>query len=417
MRLPLFAAAIACALTSQADNSPYLSRVLEFQPAPGQFVNTIPEYEPGDDMEAMTAKAAEQICGARQPGMISLGAFGGYVVVAFDHTVVNQHGRYDFQIYGNALQAAGGATGGSAEPGIVMVMADENGNGLPDDVWYELAGCEYRNPGTRHNVEITYHRPDTSREPEIDPDGEKNYDPDPDYRYITDRSYIRFTTDDPSKAEGFISRISFHSQPYWPQWTDATTLSFRGSRLPDNFEELSGTGTNYVQRPYAWGYVDNLPNNSYKGFSIDWAVDADGNPVRLAGIDFIKVYTAVSQQCGWLGESSTEICGGEDLHPDAVYSSAWPDDPIDPDTDYPGGTSASVRTVATPAAFSVLMISEQAITLRLAADATAVITDMAGRTLLTRTLPAGDSTADISGLAPGAYILRAGTDSFKFLKK
>ncbi|MFV0220190.1 hypothetical protein OBK23_11010 [Empedobacter falsenii] len=37
-------------------------------------------------------------------------------------------------------------------------------------------------------------------------------------------------------------------------------------------------------------------------------------PVKLLGIDFIKVYTATNQEAGWLGEISTEVAGAYDLH-------------------------------------------------------------------------------------------------------
>ena len=47
---------------------------------------------------------------------------------------------------------------------------------------------------------------------------------------------------------------------------------------------------------------------------IDWAVDANGNKVHLPGVDFIKIYTGVNQENGWLGECSTEVKGVEDLH-------------------------------------------------------------------------------------------------------
>ncbi|MES1923608.1 hypothetical protein MHBO_005212 [Bonamia ostreae] len=47
---------------------------------------------------------------------------------------------------------------------------------------------------------------------------------------------------------------------------------------------------------------------------IDWAVDSNGNPVELTGVDFVKVYTGQNQQCGWLGETSTEVLGITDLH-------------------------------------------------------------------------------------------------------
>ena len=71
--------------------------------------------------------------------------------------------------------------------------------------------------------------------------------------------------------------------------------------------------------------MDNLPN--YKklapealhnpGFKIDWAVDEQGRHVNLPHIDFIKVYNAMNQYCGRLGETSTEVTGGIDFHPDA----------------------------------------------------------------------------------------------------
>lgn len=67
---------------------------------------------------------------------------------------------------------------------------------------------------------------------------------------------------------------------------------------------------------YDWGYVDNHPNDSVSlvSFNIDWAVDSAGNPVHLPGADFIRVYTAVNQNCGWIGETSTEIIRARDWH-------------------------------------------------------------------------------------------------------
>ena len=84
----------------------------------------------------------------------------------------------------------------------------------------------------------------------------------------------------------------------------------------------------FVQYFFDWGYVDNLPNNPAHtsqegglfnpGFKIDWAVDEQGRHVNLTHIDFIKVYNAINQYCGWVGESSTEVAAGIDFHPDAV---------------------------------------------------------------------------------------------------
>ena len=77
-------------------NSPYISKVYEFRPAPGQFINSITEIDPADSEKAVCDKVLEQIGGDRNPGLISLGAFGGYVVFGFDHPVVNVSNAYDF---------------------------------------------------------------------------------------------------------------------------------------------------------------------------------------------------------------------------------------------------------------------------------------------------------------------------------
>lgn len=309
---------LALAISANA-NSPYLSKVYEFNPAPGQFVNVMPEYEEGDNEASILLKVEEQLCGDKNPGMISLGAWGGYVVFGFDHPVVNVKGEYDFKIYGNAFAATGSSSGGSCEPGIVMVSRDENGNGLPDDEWFELAGSEYHNTSTIHDYKLTYYKP--AFDHVATPDAQD--------KHITDIQYIKWI--DNKGNEGYIKKNTFHRQNYWPEWIEGETLTFEGARLPDNAEDKSGKGTNYVLTFYEYGYVDNQPNATYPGFKIDWAVDKNGNSVYLPVIDFIKVYNAINQSCGWIGETSTEIQGGEDLHPEAVMPSAVEDVNIDKD--------------------------------------------------------------------------------------
>ena len=43
------------------DGSPYVTQVIDYRPAPGQFVNTMPSYEEGDTQETMNAKVLEAI--------------------------------------------------------------------------------------------------------------------------------------------------------------------------------------------------------------------------------------------------------------------------------------------------------------------------------------------------------------------
>ena len=51
-------------------------------------------------------------------------------------------------------------------------------------------------------------------------------------------------------------------------------------------------------------------------FDISWAVDGERRPVDLDFVDFVRVYNGMNQKCGWLGETSTEVSGAEDLHPE-----------------------------------------------------------------------------------------------------
>lgn len=334
--------AITTALSVWA-NHPWLTRVYEYRPAPGQFINTLPVCRVGEPVDSVLARCQASICGhidtttttfhgqtitridtVWAESMISLGGYGGYVIVGFDHPVVNMH-TWDFEIQGNAFVSNRESRGGSSEPGIVMVGVDVNGNGIPDegDSWYELAGSEYNHPKTQHGYTITYYRPDEGKQPtpsRIDPS-------------LNDTTYIRWTSNDvnPDSVGGYMSRNTFHSQPYWPLWLqDEEILTFTGTKLRGNAIDLGGNDGNsyYVQYFFDWGYVDNLPNNPARtpqedgiynpGFKIDWAVDDQGRHVNLTHIDFIKIYNAMNQYCGWTGETSTEVAAGIDYHPDAV---------------------------------------------------------------------------------------------------
>ena len=308
-RLLLFSLAVLAMLTANAGNSPYIAHVYDYLPAPGQFVNTLTSgYKPGFTRDSVMAYLEEELCG-NTSGTISLGSYGGYIVFGFDHPVINKH-DYDVKIYGNAFQSASvsNQAGGSSEPGIIMVGVDLDGDGVPSDAdrWYEIKGSEYDR--CQLGFEVTFYKPDEN----------KVKVPHESWRFITDTEYVYWTSNNPEATEGYVWRNTFHSQPYWPLWIEDTVLTFRGTRLPNTAVDLSdGNGNNWFQPFLDYGYVDASLNAQNPGFKIDWAIDEEGEPVELDHIDFIKVYNAQLDYCGIVGEVSTEICGAEDLHPDA----------------------------------------------------------------------------------------------------
>ena len=327
----------------QAQNRSYITRVFDYRPAPGQFVNTLPEYNAGEPRDSVLARClrdigpdievlidyddddnpfvVDSIVKPVSAAFITLGSYGGYVTFGFDHPLVNVPGEYDLQIFGNAFGSDSVAVaGGSSEPGIVMVGVDSDGDGVPGDgdQWYELAGSEHSHAKTQKGFEITYYRPDDD----------------------VDTPHVRWTCNSvDSLQEGYVHVNSFHTQPYWPQWIDGDKMTFMGTKLRCNAQDVNGNGSYFLQYFFDWGYVDNrtdydwlgdydqaVRNKMNLGFDLDWAVDATGKSVHLTHVDFIKVYSGLLQECGWLGETSTEVKGAIDLHPDAPL----PEDPVVP---------------------------------------------------------------------------------------
>ena len=271
-----------------AAQSKFIQAVDEYVPAPGQFVNTLPEATAADTPATMAQKCTEAIANGNG-GMITLGAWGGYVTFHFDHPVVNVPGERDFAVFGNAFE-------NNAEPAIIWVSVDRNQNGMPDDEWYEIKGSEYDNAATIHNYELTY-------------------------TYSGEKQAVAWT--DNQDNSGSISRNKYHKQEYFPLWlTSQGTLTLTGCRLPDNASQVDNGegGLMWILPAYEYGYADNQPNSNREGCSVDlsWAVDAKGNSVTLPYVDFIRCQNAMNQTCGSIGETSTEIIGAEDLHPEVT---------------------------------------------------------------------------------------------------
>ncbi len=252
------------------DSNAFISEIIEYKPAPGQYMNK----------SLGTLEDAEELIGGKS-AILSLGAWGGYVIFTFDHTIENREDTKDFVVYGNAMN-------GHSEPGIVQVSFDENGNGIADDTWYELAGSAHQAEETLLDYELTYSNP-----------GEEH----------TNVPWI-----DNRENQDSVMVNAYHTQNYYPLFiAEQEEVTFTGTRVYPSINLEGFASVDALQ----WGYTDNYDEDysTYGGnaMEIDWAVDSSLNPVDLKGVDFVKVYTGAQANAGWLGEISTEIKGAADL--------------------------------------------------------------------------------------------------------
>ncbi len=284
----------SCASNDEPGNNPsnpgrIKVTVVDYSPMPGQFVNDIPEYTAGDNIETIKQKAQKAL---NQGDMISLGAFGGSVTLKLATPITRSvDGSADFRVLGNAFLSTAETAAdpyGSSEPGIVMVMTDVNKNGLPDDTWYILAGEHF---DKAVSTTVTYTDNSSAGD---------------------DTKYVYW--EDNHGNSGYLPRIvAYHNHPFFPQWAKTDKLTVTALRLPDN-GFFDGTSGYFYQRAYT-GYADSWPNTSAKSaLSLANAYTLDGKPANVDRVDFVKIQTAVLQVNGALGEASTEVAGIESLH-------------------------------------------------------------------------------------------------------
>ena len=259
---------------ANASSEKIATNSFEFVPAPGQFTD-YPTWSTAD----MARDNIQQQLDAHATEFIALlGAYGGYFITGFDHSVSNVSGKADISIVGNEFPQW-------SEPGIVWVSQDENGNGLPDDTWYELKGSESGKPETRTRYAITYYKPSGPKQ---------------------DVVWI-----DNFGGTGSVDYNQYHSQDYYfPMFINADSYTLTGTCLKSTMV----IGALETSAGYAWGYVDNVGDGTKKNFWIEDAIRADGTPANLQYVDFVKVHTAMTGKGPSVGELSTEAGAPYDLN-------------------------------------------------------------------------------------------------------
>lgn len=257
--------------TKTEESSAYLTTVFEYKPAP----SNVSEIDRFVDIESIIGN---------NNNSLDLGAFGGYVIAGFDHTVSNRAGK-EIVVFSEIFD-------GNSEPAIVMVSFDTNGNDKPDDEWFELAGSEYYSDKTIHNYEITYTNPHAKKE---------------------------IPWKDNQGNTGVLEM--FNEKEYYPSFIpEQESVTFKGTKLET---KASATFNHPMYGPMPWkparewGYAANYSEEYliFNGntFDIDWAVNGNGEKVTLPGVDFIKIYTAENANVGWREITAASIKSVADL--------------------------------------------------------------------------------------------------------
>jgi hypothetical protein len=202
----------------------------------------------------------------------SLGTIGGYWIKSRTHKEV-------YEINGNAF-------GGWTEPGMVWFQEDLNGNNEPDEVWYEAHGApSTANTPITRRYSVTFFKADDTSTPSSNSYGQINRD-----IYWAD-------------CKGRTGRIPGgwpykYGAPnyYGAKVTYTCTLFSDDNRINGSMNFILPTNV---------PFVDYYPPEK---FSISSAVAADGSPVTLTNVRFVKVHTGVFKYGGTaFGEISTEV--------------------------------------------------------------------------------------------------------------
>lgn len=305
--------------------SPFATVVVEYAPAPGQFVNQEAFADPN------VALGPPQGGGTYAPNngsIVTLGGFGGTIVLAFDHRVDddprNAYGM-DAIVYGNATWISRNPQRHWAECVTIEISLDANGNRQADDLWYLIPGSHIPNPQSALHAMTWDDDPSDLQYPPTHSD----WIPVGRTGQWTTEAYAlpapTFAADvvvNPS-VNPFLEGIFGYAE-YSP------TLLLGDTNADNVIDDPSATPEEFYtwpDDPLTVGMSANAGGGD--AFDIRWAVDpTSGVPADLPGFDFIRLTTAVAFVSPNFGEKSGEIDAVADVRPDP-FGDADEDDDID----------------------------------------------------------------------------------------
>lgn len=313
------------ATLAPAGESPFAARVVDYSPAPGQFVN---HAQFNDPARALGPPHGAGLVDADNTSVVTLGGFGGSITLAFDHTVedhpLNPFGL-DAIVFGNAFWFGGDPDERWAECAVIEISLDVNGNGLADDPWYLIPGSHIQDPAAQWSTRTW---DDVTADSTHPPAGAS---------WIPPGATGVWTTSAYQLPAAIFAQVTVLN-PAWGTgregvfgYGDCSPTLLLGDLDGDNGVDdptISPEAFYTVpDDPFTVGITSGSGGGD--AFDIAWAVDATtGESANLPGFDFIRLSNGVDAVLGPFGEKSPEIDAVADVAPDS-FGDADEDEDID----------------------------------------------------------------------------------------
>ncbi|MBI1826759.1 MAG: hypothetical protein HY287_09620 [Planctomycetes bacterium] len=301
---PLILLAMFACMHGVRAETPFATCVLDYSPAPGQFVNNDVFNDPDKALGPPTGG------GTRQPnntGVVTLGGFGGSIILGFDHPVkddpLNPMGL-DAIVFGNASFVAGDPQRRWAECATIEISVDENHNGLPDDRWYLIPGSHIMNPSQQFTL-ATWD--DDVNDP-AHPPADADWIPPEETGIWTTAAFAL-----PSATFAMIPLQNPGGSPnfdaIWGYADHTPTLLLGDTNADDVVDDPLLTPEKFYTHPDDPFTIGITPGSGGgDAFDIAWAVDEiTGEQARITQFNFIRITTAVNFVSPLFGEISAEI--------------------------------------------------------------------------------------------------------------
>ncbi len=321
------AIAAVVAMSAGAASAQVGQSVVEYLPAPGQFVNNAAFNDP---TRALGLPVGGGVVAPDNTKLVTLGGFGGTITLRMSGPVINRAASLsnprgaDFIVFGNASFVSGNPARRFAEAAVIEV-AQDRGDGQPG-TWYVIAGSSLAAGSAMSKTGVVY---DASLlNPSRVPAGRSGTWSVWAYLLPTNFGGVPVT----------FAALSASSELIWG-YADCTPTLVLGDLDGDGVSDATIDAARFYGTPDD-AMMPGISPGSGGGdaISLEWAVDpVTGLPPTggLASIDFVRITNAVQANAGVFGEISTEVGGVVSVRP----SGAGPADIATTDGE-PGGDGA-----------------------------------------------------------------------------